>query len=143
MCFVVAFILPFAVDEYCAFALQLHLLELQDLSLLHPHLMSFSRSAGARGVFCGTIVGKSIVLPSGWYHPCSVDASEGGSLLRQSRHVATARCPCNALSRNAASVGGREHSLGAEEHSASFYFAILSLVLRLRSCSRSYCSMPG
>ncbi len=59
-------------------ALQLHLLLEHGLSLKQLHLISLSRSAGARGVPWGTLVGKSIVLPSGWYQPWSVGCRTGG-----------------------------------------------------------------
>ena len=93
-------------------ALQLHLLLEHGLLLQQPHLISLSRSAGARGVPWGTIVGRSIALPSGWYQPCSVGFRVGGSLVRQSRQIATAMWARRTFSLKAASVGGSEHSFG-------------------------------
>ena len=72
------------------FALQLHLSVAHGVSLLKPHFKSLSSSAGARGLSEGTIVGERAALPSGWYHPCSVGSRAGGSVLRQSRQMATA-----------------------------------------------------
>ena len=72
------------------FALQLHLSVAHGVSLLKPHFKSLSSSAGAMGLSEGTIVGERAALPSGWYHPCSVGSRAGGSVLRQSRQMATA-----------------------------------------------------
>ena len=73
------------------FALQLHLLFAHGVSLLQPHFKSLSSSVGARGLSEGTMVGERAALPSGWYHPCFVGSRAGGSVLRQSRQMATAR----------------------------------------------------
>ena len=43
-------------------AVQLHVLLEDGLSKQQPHLINFSRLAGARGVSCGTIAEKSITL---------------------------------------------------------------------------------
>ena len=93
------------------FALQLHLLVAHGILLLQPHFNSLSSSAGARGLSEGTIVGERAALPSGWYHPFSVGWRAGGSVLRQSRQMATAICPCRAFSMNVVSVGGRVQSI--------------------------------
>ena len=70
------------------FALQLHLSVAHGVSLLKPHFKSLSSSAGA--IVEGTIVGERAALPSGWHHPCFVGSRAGGSVLRQSRQMATA-----------------------------------------------------
>ena len=72
------------------FALQLHLSVAHGVSLLKPHFKSLSSSAGARGRSEGTVVGERAALPSGWDQPCSVGSRAGGSVLRQSRQIATA-----------------------------------------------------
>ena len=67
------------------FALQLHLSVAHGVSLLKPHFKSLSSSAGGRGLSEGTIVGERAALSSR-----SVGSRAGGSVLRQSRQMATA-----------------------------------------------------
>ena len=88
------------------FALQLHLSVAHGVSMLQTHFKSLSSLAGARGLSEGTIVGERAALPSGWCHPFSDGSRAGGSVLRQSRQMATARVPRRAVSLNAVSVGG-------------------------------------
>ena len=76
--------------QLCQFALQLHLSVAHCVSLLKPDFKSLSSSAGARGLSEGMIVGERAALPSGWDQPCSVGSRAGGSVLRQSRQMATA-----------------------------------------------------
>ena len=60
------------------FALQLHLSVANGVSMLQPHFKSLNSSAGARGLYEGTVVGERAAVPSGWYHPCSVGQGQEG-----------------------------------------------------------------